>query len=86
MARHCHEAIRIEARRFGYFPAAFTWHGKRYDVWRVERCWTVQRRGWRNRVERLCFRVHCAEGVFDVYQDLVGNTWHIARRGLAIEA
>lgn len=34
------EAIRMEAKRFGYFPQTFVWRGKRYDVHAVERCWT----------------------------------------------
>jgi len=44
-----------------------------------ERCWTVSRGRLRRRVQRLCFRVRCAEGTFDLYQDLVGNTWHLEK-------
>ena len=70
------EAIRMEAKRFEYFPQTFVWHGKRYDVHAVERCWTVSRR-WVWDVERHCFRVRCAEGTFELYQDARRNTWHV---------
>lgn len=70
------EAIRMEAKRFEYFPQTFVWHGKRYDVHAVERCWTVSRR-WVWDVERHCFRVRCAEGTFELYQDAKRNTWHV---------
>ncbi len=73
------EPIQMKARRFGYFPDRFQWHGRDYHVSRVERCWTVRTRRWGGRVERLCFRVHCGDGVFDIHQDLLGNTWHIQR-------
>src|SRR5574340_256871 len=75
------EAVEIQEKRFGYFPKAFRWHGKRYDVQVVERCWTVVKR-----TPRLCFRVRCqiadpatlsGEGIFDLYQDLHANTWHL---------
>jgi hypothetical protein len=70
------EAIRMEVKRFEYFPQTFVWHGKRYDVHAVEQCWTVSRR-WVWDVERHCFRVRCAEGTFELYQDAKRNTWHV---------
>lgn len=66
------EAVEIQEKRFGYFPKVFRWHGKRYDVQAVERCWTVAKHA-----PRLCFRVRCDEGMFDLYQDVRGNTWHL---------
>jgi hypothetical protein len=66
----------MEAKRFGYFPQTFVWHGRRYEVHAVERCWTVSRR-WVWDVERHCFRVRCAEGTFELYQDAKRNTWHV---------
>ncbi len=66
------EAVEIQEKRFGYFPKVFRWHGKRYDVQAVERCWTVA-----NRAPRLCFRVRCDEGMFDLYQDVRCNTWQL---------
>ncbi|MBI4788634.1 MAG: hypothetical protein HY782_16505 [Chloroflexi bacterium] len=66
------EAVEIQEKRFGYFPKVFRWHGRRYDVQAVERCWTVA-----NRAPRLYFRVRCNEGMFDLYQDVRGNTWHL---------
>jgi len=74
------EPIEVQAKRFGYFPKTFLWHGRRYHVRRVERAWTISRRRPRHRVERRCFRVHTAEGVFDLYQDLVANTWHVDKK------
>jgi hypothetical protein len=72
------ETIRMVSKRFGYFPQAFTWRGRHYNVHAVERCWTVSRR-WLWEVERHCFRVRCAEGTFELYQDVKKNTWHIDR-------
>lgn len=71
------ESIQMRERRFGYFPQRFRWHGQDFTVSRVERCWTVRTRRWGGRIERLCFRVHCGDRVFDLYQDLLGNTWHV---------
>ncbi len=68
------EPIRMQAKRFGYFPKTFVWHGRRYDVKRVERAWEVSRRR-----PRRCFRVHTTEGIFDLYQDLDANTWHLEK-------
>ena len=81
------EPIDMRERRHGYFPKAFFWRGSRYDVYAVERCWTVSRRG--GRVERHCFRVRCSfgpaqnrrEGTFEVYQNVRHNTWHVALGG-----
>ncbi len=70
------EKIRMEAKRFGYFPQCFIWRGRRYDVHAVERCWTVSHR-WLWEVERHCFRVRCAEGRFELYQDVKKNSWHV---------
>ena len=76
------EPIQVREKRFGYFPQRFRWHGRDYVVNRVERCWTIKRKRWGGRVERLCFRVHVHDGGYDVFQDLVGNTWHIQRARL----
>ena len=70
------EAVRMEARRFGYFPQSFIWRGKRYNVHAVEQCWTVSRR-WIWDVERHCFRMRCAEGRFELHQNVKHNTWHV---------
>ena len=72
------EAIRMRSRRFGYFPQSFVWRGRSYEVHAVEQCWTVSRR-WLWEVERHCFRVRCAEGKFELYQDAKSNTWHVER-------
>ncbi len=66
------QTVEIQEKRFGYFPKAFRWQGKRYDVQAVERCWTRAQRA-----PRLCFRVRCAEGTFDLFQDIRADTWHL---------
>jgi len=71
------EPIEIKERRHGYIPQAFLWHGHCYRVHAVERCWTVLKR--RQHKSRLCFSVRCAEGTFEVHQDLATNTWHLSR-------
>ena len=76
------EAIQVREKKFGYFPQRFRWHGREYIVNHVERCWTIKGRRWGGRIERLCFRVRCREGTFNLYQDLLGNTWHIEKGGL----
>jgi hypothetical protein len=73
------EAIELLERRFQYFPQTFRWRGRRYEVDAVNRCWTTARSGWRRRVERRLFLVECAEGTFELYQDLRANTWHLRR-------
>ena len=74
------EPIEMQTKRFGYFPKTFLWHGRRYHVKWVERAWTISRQRTRRRVERRCFRVHTAEGIFDLYQDLTANTWHLDKK------
>ena len=73
------EAIDMRARRFGYFPRTFVWRGREFSVEAVERCWTTGSRRNGGRTERHYFQVRCAEGTFDLFQDLIHNTWHIAR-------
>ena len=73
------EAIDMRSRRFGYFPRAFVWRGHEYHVEAVERCWTTSTRRNGGQVQRHYFQVRCAEGKFDLYQDVMHNTWHIAR-------
>lgn len=69
-----HEAVEIREKRFGYFPKAFCWHGRLYDVKAVEQCWTSV-----NGSPRLCFRVRCDEGTFHLVQNVRDNTWHLTR-------
>jgi hypothetical protein len=72
------EAIEMRARRFGYFPRTFVWQGREFQVEAVERCWTMASRRNGGKMDRHYFQVRCAEGTFNVYQDLTHNTWHIA--------
>lgn len=70
--RSSHQAVEIREKRFGYFPKTFRWRGKHYNVQAVERCWTTARTA-----PHLCFRVRCREGIFDLYQNVRDNTWHL---------
>ncbi len=72
------EAVHMEAMRFGFFPQTFVWGGRRYQVQAVEQYWTIlPRRPWD--VKEYCFRVHCAEGMFELCQDVKHHTWHVDR-------
>ena len=86
--------IEMRQRRFNYFPQSFRWHGLTYYVQAVERSWTKMGGSLlRRRAERLCFRVRavalphehegtpaCPPRKFDIYQDLIANTWHLERQ------
>lgn len=74
--RQRHEPIEMRSRRFGYFPRTFVWRGHEYTVEAVERCRTT---GSAEQAKRHYFQVRCAEGKFNLYQDLQSNTWHIER-------
>jgi hypothetical protein len=77
------EPLEMVERRFQYFPQRFQWRGQNYRVQQVRECWTVSRRGWRQRVERHFFCVECAEGAFELYQDVRENAWHLRRARLS---
>jgi len=77
------EAVDMAQRRFCYFPRVFYWRGHRHEVEGVEGAWTVSRPGWRSRVERHFFRVRCAQGDFELYQECRAGTWHLRRARLA---
>ena len=74
-----HEPVMMTKKRFGYFPQAFIWHGKLYQVIATEESRTVSKRGPFNRVERLYFTVRCVEGRFELFQDVLNNTWHVEK-------
>jgi hypothetical protein len=89
------EKIFMDRKRFGYFPQRFIWRGRHYEVYAVERCWTVSRRRFRRESDRRCFRVCCvdaragmrsrssrpgaSEGTFDLFQDLGTGRWYLDR-------
>jgi len=89
-SRRCQgEPLAMQERQHGYFPKAFTWRGRRYDVYAVERCWTVTRRKLVGVVERYYFRVRARprsgdmraeEGTFEIYQDVKHGVWRMQRR------
>lgn len=88
------QPVEVQEKRFGYFPKAFRWHGKRYDVQAIERTWARGFAAWNQavprddslknrakrsrRVPRLYFRVRCRDGIFDLCQDLRADTWHLS--------
>jgi len=86
--------IEMYRRRYNYFPQTFRWHGQTFHVQTVERCWTKTSGGLLSRIrtaERLCFRVRAVAlpspadqppqySTFDIYQDLLANTWHLERQ------
>jgi len=82
------KSIEMLERRHGYFPQAFVWRGRRYEIWAVQRCWTITRRGLRGKVERHYFRVRAREAAgqsektatLEIYQDLQDSTWYLERR------
>jgi hypothetical protein len=73
------EPIRVTEKRFGYLPNVFQWRGKVYRVISTEDCRTVLKRGPFSRKERLYFRVRCSEGIFELFQDVLNNTWHVEK-------
>ncbi len=73
------EGISLLARSHGYFPSAFRWRGRRFDVTAVEKCWTVQRPAMRR-----MFRVRCAAGSFVLEQCVASDTWQVSRWPLAL--
>ena len=74
--------VEMVQRRFQYFPDVFRWQGRFQRVQSVQRCWTVARWGWKRRVERHYFQVECADGDFELYQDIQDGTWHLRRARL----
>lgn len=73
------EAVEMLERRHQFFPQAFRWHGRRYEVDSIERCWQMVKRRRRQDPPRQFFRVRCADGIFELYRDLEAGTWHMAR-------
>ena len=73
------QPVDVMEHRWRYFPAAFGWRGRRHQVEAVESSWLVPAHGWLRSRDRRFFRVRCAEGLFDLYQDLGAGTWHLRR-------
>lgn len=68
------ERINLLARSHSYFPAAFRWRGRRFDIIAVQKCWMVRRP-----VVRRMFRVRCAAGSFLLEQSVADDTWQVSR-------
>lgn len=68
------EHISLLARSHGYFPAAFRWRGRRFDVIEVEKCWMERRPA-----ARRLFRVRCAAGSFVLEQSVASDAWQVSR-------
>ena len=77
------EAVDMVERRHKHFPRVFRWRGQRFQVEAVERHWTVVRRSRKRRIERHFWQVQCAEGDFELFQDIRISTWHLRRARLA---
>jgi len=74
-----HEPIDMTSRDNNYFPKAFLWRGRRYNVDAVEQCWTVARRHWMGRIERHGFRVRTSHATYVLYHDISRNSWYMER-------
>lgn len=73
------DPVLLLARAHDYFPAAFRWRGRRFDVQHVEKCWTVKKTG----AQRM-FRVQCQAGSFVLSQTVGSDTWHVCRWPLSL--
>ncbi len=69
-----YEDAEMQEERFGCFPKRFGWRGKNYVVEAVEQCWTITKPS-----TRLCFRVRCVDGTFDLTFDTRKNFWRAAQ-------
>lgn len=73
------ERINLLARSHDYFPAAFRWRGRRFDVIAVEKCWMERRPA-----ARRLFRVRCTAGSFVLEQSIANDAWRVSRWPLAL--
>lgn len=63
-------------------PTAFTWHGRRHRLARVQMHWEVDTGWWETsgRVQRAYWAATTLDGLFCVvYQDLASGAWHLER-------
>ena len=77
------EPVEMMQRRFKYFPRVFRWRGQRYRVEAVAQRWTRVRRAREGRMERHYWQLQCAQGDFELFQDIRTGTWHLRRARLA---
>jgi hypothetical protein len=71
------QAILMKQKRFGYFPQVFVWQGRAHRVVECKEVRTISRWSLFGHSERRYFWVRCADGVCELYQDLLTSTWHI---------
>jgi hypothetical protein len=76
------EPVDMEQRRFRYFPLVFRWRGRRFEVDTVERSWLGARSRWLRTPDLRFFRLCVPDGQFEVYHDLIADTWHLRRARL----
>ncbi len=69
------EPIRVERKRYAFWPQVLVWRGRRMHVHQVERCWTVARGSGRSRCERRYFRLRCNDGAVTIYHDVLADLW-----------
>ncbi len=72
------EPIALLEKRHNYFPRQFMWRGESYNVHAVERAWTEMRQGGKD--ARHYFRVRCAAGTVDLFQDVRLDAWYLEGR------
>ena len=69
------EAVTLLARTHDFFPAAFRWRGRRFDVLRIELCWKVQQPA-----PCRLFQVRTAAGSFVLRYSLKTARWEMTNR------
>lgn len=81
LMRRMNEAIEVTDKRHDVFPAQFAWRGASYAVSRVEHAWTVgEAPSEEGRIRRHCFKVHAADGVYELHRELRDDRWLLAGR------
>ena len=73
------ETVTLLARQHNFFPAAFRWRGRRFDVTRVELCWNLT-----HPEPYHMFRVHTAAGRFELGYNQQRSRWEITDRPLRL--
>lgn len=76
------EAVEMLERQFQYLPRCFRWRGHRFRVEAVTAVWVRRERPWHRQGGRRFFRVRCAEGDLELYQDLRTGAWFLRRARL----
>lgn len=73
------EPVQLVAKTHGYFPAAFRWRGRRFEVLAVEKCWSDS-----GPIVQRTFRVRCQAGRFVLHQNVAGDQWQVTQWPLTL--